>query len=276
MPGMGTLYLVSTPIGNLEDFSPRGQQILDQVSLIAAEDTRHSGKLLRHFGIETPLVSYHDHSGAARREELLEALDQGNLALISDSGTPVVSDPGYDLVREAWQRGHVVRSIPGPSAIVAALAVSGIAPDQFLFLGYLPRQSKRRRELLEAHASDPWTVVAFEVPHRIEAALEDLAPALGEGRQIALCREMTKLYEETLRGSIAEVREKLREDTIRGEFTIVIAGAPQSVRWDEERVRAAIEELTGRGMKPSRAAKEVAELSGWSRNDVYDLTLEAK
>lgn len=274
--GMGTLYLVSTPIGNLEDFSARGQKILNQVPLIAAEDTRHSGKLLSHFGIGTPLISYHDHSGESRRDELLQALEKGDLALISDSGTPVVSDPGYDLVREAWQRGHEVRSVPGPSAIVAALAVSGIAPDKFLFLGYLPRQSKPRREILEAHASDPWTMVAFEVPHRIEAAMEDMAAALGEERQVALCRELTKLYEETLRGSIAQVREKLRSDTVRGEFTIVIAGAPQSDRWDEARVRAAIEELTGRGMKPSRAAKEVAELSGWRKNDVYDLTLEAK
>lgn len=276
MPGMGTLYLVATPIGNLEDFSPRGQRTLREVSLIAAEDTRHSGKLLRHFQIDTPVVSYHDHSGEARREELLVALEKGDLALISDSGTPVLSDPGFELVREAWERGHAVRSIPGPSAVVAGLAVSGIPPDQYLFLGYLPRQANRRRELMEQHASDPWTIVVFEVPHRIGAALEDLAATVGPDRQVALCRELTKLFEETLRGSVAEVQAKVREDTIRGEFTIVIAGAPQSDRWDELRVRAAIEELTGRGMSPSRAAKEVAELSGWRRNDVYDLTLEAK
>lgn len=276
MPVMGTLYLVSTPIGNLEDLSPRAQQLLREVRLIAAEDTRRSRVLLRHFRIETPLVSYHDHSGESRRAELLDELERGDLALISDSGTPVVSDPGFNLVRRTWERGHVVRSVPGPSAVTAALAVSGIAPDQFLFLGYLPRQAKRRRELLEQHASDPWTAVAFEVPHRIEAALQDLAQTHGPMRRLALCRELTKLHEETLRGTVAEMLELLREDTVRGEFTLVIDGAPQSERWDEARVRNALDELAGRGMKPSRAAKEVAKLSGWRKNDVYDLTLEAK
>lgn len=274
MPGMGTLYLVSTPIGNLEDFSPRGQRILSEVSLIAAEDTRHSRKLLNHFRIETPLVSYHDHSGASRRGELLEALDAGDLALISDSGTPIVSDPGYELVREAWERGHPVRSVPGPSAVVAALAVSGIAPDKFLFLGYLPRQRKPRLDLLGQHASDPWTLVAFEVPHRIEQAMEDLATILGAEREVAVCRELTKLHEQTLRGTIAQVQRELREDTARGEFTLVVAGAPEDERWEESRVRAALEDLVARGLQPSRAAREVAELSGWRKNDVYDLTLE--
>lgn len=274
MPGMGTLYLVSTPIGNLEDFSPRGQRILREVSLIAAEDTRHSRKLLSHFQIDTPLVSYHDHSGGPRRAELLEALDSGDLALISDSGTPIVSDPGYDLVREAWGRGHAVRSVPGPSAVVAALAVAGIAPDMFLFLGYLPRQRKSRLDLLGQHASDPWTLVAFEVPHRIEQSMQDLGDVFGAEREVAVCRELTKMHEETLRGSIAEVRRKLHEDTVRGEITLVIAGAPELERWEEDRVRSALDELVTGGMKPSQAAREVAELSGWRKNDVYDLTLE--
>jgi 16S rRNA (cytidine1402-2'-O)-methyltransferase len=274
MAAMGTLYVVATPIGNLEDISQRALRILSEVRLIAAEDTRHSVKLLRHFAVNTPTLSYYDHNKEAREAEILAALDGGDVALISDAGTPGISDPGHELVSAAWDAGHRVVPVPGPSAVLSALVASGLPPAPFLFLGYLPRSSKARRELLTAHARDPWTLVAYEVPHRIVDAMDDLEVALGGDRPIAVCRELTKLHEEIMRGLIHQLRESVDETEARGEYTLVIGGAESEPRWSEAIVRAAVQERLEHGGRPSSVAREVAKLAGWNRRDVYQLTLE--
>jgi len=274
MTAMGTLYLVATPIGNLEDISQRALRILGQVSLIAAEDTRHTRKLLSHYQIETPLISYHEHNKIVRLDQLLEALGLGEVALVSDAGTPAVSDPGVEVVQAAWQAGHRVVPIPGPSAPIAALVASGLATQPFLFLGFLPRQATKRRAVLEQHARDPWTLVAFETPQRIGDALEDLEAVMGPWRQVALCRELTKLHEEIVRGPVGEIRAQFDPEAKPGEYTLVIAGAVDDPRWQEDTVRAAIQDRLAHGDKPSSVARQIAKESGWRRGEVYRITLE--
>lgn len=275
MAAMGTLYLVATPIGNLEDITHRAVRVLAEVDLVAAEDTRRSRKLLKQYEIQASLVSYHEHNKAARLDEILRALESGDVALMSDAGTPGVSDPGHDLVRAAWSAGHRVSPIPGASAPIAALVASGLSSDRFLYLGYLPRRKKERRALLDERARDPWTLIAFEVPHRLSRALRDLERALGPEREAAICREMTKLHEEIVRGPLAELCERFEEVEPRGEITIVVAGAPEGqARWDEATVRAAVAERLAEGDPPSTVAREVARLAGWRRRRVYEMTLE--
>ena len=271
---MGTLYLVATPIGNLEDITKRALRILAEVQMIAAEDTRHTRKLLEHYQISTATLSFHEHNKQGRMDQLLAALDSGDVALVSDAGTPAISDPGRDLVAEAWSAGHRVSPIPGPSAPLAALAVSGLAADQFSFLGYLPRKASDRRGLLNSHRRDPWTLVAFETPHRLLEALEDIEQELGDERLLVVTRELTKVHEEIIRGPIAEVRALLREVEPRGEYTLVIEGADEEARWDEATLRAAIRERVAHGDRPSALARELAELSGWRRQRIYKMTLE--
>lgn len=271
---VGTLYLVATPIGNLEDLSPRAKRILGEVSLIAAEDTRHSGKLLKHFNIEVPLLSYHEHNKGLRKDRVLQALEEGDVALVSDAGSPGLSDPGQELVRAAWRAGHGVTPIPGPSAPIAALTASGLVSDQFLFVGYLPREKRRRRQLLEERCRDAWPIVAFEVPHRIQEALTDLEEIFGEEREAVVCRELTKLHEEILRGPLGQLRGRVARGKVAGEYTLVIAGTEEDSTWDESTVRAAILERMAAGEKPSDVAREVARMSGWKRREVYRLTLE--
>src|SRR5512140_1776589 len=195
---MGTLYLVATPIGNLEDMSPRAIRILREARLIAAEDTRHTRQLLTHFDIHTPLTSYYEHNKLAKLETILAALAEGDVALVSDAGTPAINDPGYELVRAALAAGHTVSPIPGPSAPLAALAASGLPTDAFLYLGYLPRKSAERRELLTGVAALPYTLIFLETPHRLLEALDDLLAALGD-RPMAAARELTKLHEQVYR-----------------------------------------------------------------------------
>ncbi|MFP3853410.1 MAG: 16S rRNA (cytidine(1402)-2'-O)-methyltransferase [Anaerolineales bacterium] len=271
---MGTLYLVATPIGNLEDISQRALRVLSEVQLVAAEDTRRTRKLLQHFSIETPTISFHEHNKQGRMDQLLAALQAGDVALVSDAGTPAISDPGRDLVQQAWESGHRLSPIPGPSAPLAALSVAGLAADSFLFLGYLPRKRPDRKELLEARSRDPWTRLAFEVPHRILESMEDMEETLGAEREIVVCRELTKVYEEIVRGSIAEVRGWLKEAEPRGEYTLVIEGAEAEARWDEDTLRAAVKERVAHGDRPSDLARELAELSGWRRRRIYEMTLE--
>jgi 16S rRNA (cytidine1402-2'-O)-methyltransferase len=273
MAAMGTLYLVATPIGNLEDVTQRALRILSQVPLIAAEDTRRSGKLLAHYSIDTPTLSYYDHNKEARQAELLAALTHGDLALISDAGTPGISDPGFELVGAAWEAGHRVVPVPGPSAALAALTASGLPPVPFLFLGYLPRTRASRLELLEAHARDPWTMVAYEVPHRMLGSLDDIIEVLGPDRSMATCREISKVHEDVQRGTAAELRTVLANGEPRGEYTLVIGGDPEP-RWAEAEVRAAVRQELGQGSSPSAAAREVARMAGWNRRDVYRMTLE--
>ncbi len=198
------------------------------------------------------------------------------MAIVSDAGAPGLSDPGYELVRAAWKAGHQVSPMPGPSAPVAALTASGLPSDRFLYLGYLPRRGAERRELIETVSRVPWTLVAFETPHRLKVSLGDLASILGAGRPAAVCRELTKLHEEFVRGSLAEVETHFDAVEPIGEITIVIQGADEALRWTDEAVRQALAAALEKGQSASQAAKQVARLSGWPRQDVYRMALEAK
>jgi 16S rRNA (cytidine1402-2'-O)-methyltransferase len=274
---MATLYLVATPIGNLEDFSPRGQRILNEVSLIAAEDTRHSRKLLNHFEIPTPLTSYFEHSRPTKLAEIIKQLDAGSdIALISDAGTPAINDPGYLLVRAALDAGHVVSPIPGPSAPITALAASGLPTDTFIYLGYLPRKEKARREFLQQNSSHSHTLIFLETPHRIQAALADLLAILGD-RQIAVAAELTKRFERYYRGSLSAAQTFFEDEPARGEFTIVVEGQPKEKQiWDEARVINAVREGLAGPQSTSQLARLIAADSGWQRNLVYDLLVKER
>ena len=271
---MGILYLVATPIGNLEDVTLRALRVLSQVGLIAAEDTRHTRKLLTHYQIPARLISYHEHNKLTRLEQVLEALAGGDVALVSDAGTPGLSDPGYELVRAALDAGHAVSPIPGASAPAAALVASGLPTDAFVFVGYLPRRSQERRKAMAAVASESRTLIAFEVPHRLRESLADLEDVLGPERSIAVCRELTKVHEEIVRGPIAEVRRTVDAVPPRGEITLVIGGAAPRGRWSETAVREALAEKRAAGIGRSEAARQVAGASGWERRLVYRLAGE--
>ena len=271
---MSTLFLVATPIGNLEDISTRAVRILREASLIAAEDTRHTGRLLAHFGIETRLTSYFEHNTLNKLDAILSALDQGDVALVSDAGTPALNDPGYELVRAALQAGHQVSPIPGPSAPLAALVASGLPTDRFLYLGYLPRKAGERRQAVQDVLQLPYTLVCLETPHRLLAALADLYSILGD-RQVAVARELTKLYEEIYRGSLTQAQAYYQEHPPKGEITLVIAGAnEQDTQWDSEQVHSTIEQLLASGKAASDIARQVAQESGWSRRSLYQLVLD--
>ena len=271
---MGTLYLVGTPIGNLEDITLRALRTLREVSVIAAEDTRTTGRLLQEYAVETPLVSYHDFSDEARLAAIVDRLATEDVALVTDAGTPGLSDPGYRLVQAAIAAGVTVTPIPGPAAAVAALVSSGLPTDSFLFLGFLHRQEKARRDALAAIATLPYTLVLYEAPHRLLASLADVAAVLGD-RPLVVARELTKLHEEIWRGTASEARAYFGEGQVRGEITLVIAGASEAeTRWDEAAVRAAMDAQLARGLRRKRAAAIVAEQSGWRKRDVYDLSLQ--
>ncbi len=268
---MSTLYLVATPIGNLEDLSPRARRILSEVRLIAVEDTRHTGKLLHHFGIQTEMTSYYEHNELRKLDFILRKLDEGDVALVSDAGTPALNDPGYLLVRAALEAGHHVSPIPGPSAPIAALTASGLPTDRFLYLGYLPRKTNDRRKAIEEVAELPYTLIWFETPHRMEEALADLQAVLGD-RQIAVAGELTKMYEEITRCTLAEARQIFKDKPARGEYTLVVAGHSGERRtWDEAEIRQAAKAALAGGEAPAGLAKRLAAESGWPRRDVYAL-----
>ena len=271
---MGTLFLVATPIGNLEDLSPRALRILREVRLIAAEDTRVTRKLLTHFDLHTPLTSYFEHNKLTKLEFVLAALAQGDVALVSDAGTPAINDPGYELVRAALAAGHAVSPIPGPSAPLAALAASGLPTDAFLYLGYLPRKAVERRKLIGQIANLPYTLIFLEAPHRLLEALVDLQAGLGD-RPISLGRELTKLHEEIWRGRLSAARVHFTEEPPRGEFTLVIGGkeAALGVVWTEDELHAAIREGLKSGEAASALAARLAAASGWTRREIYKLTV---
>lgn len=271
---MGTLYLVATPIGNLEDITLRALRVLRECDLIATEDTRTTRQLLAHFGIEKPLLSYFEHNKLQRLDQLLEALRHGNVALVCEAGTPLFSDPGYELVRAALAQGVSVVSIPGPSAIMAALSVSGLPSDRFLFLGFLPRRGVSRRVLLNEVSSIRATLVCFEAPHRLRETLADMEAILGGSRSCAICRELTKFHEEVWRGTLAEAYAEWKDRQPRGEFTLVVSGAPLPTAWDEARVREALTLLLARGIDRSTAARQIACESGWPRRAVYALAVQ--
>lgn len=266
---MGTLYLVATPIGNLEDMSPRAVRILRQVSLIAAEDTRQTQKLLNHFGISTSLISYFEHNKLTRLDLILSRLAEGDVALVSDAGTPAINDPGYELVRAALSAGHIVCPIPGPSAPIAALSASGLPTDAFLYLGYLPRKPAERRRSLETIAALPYTLIFLETPHRLLASLLDLEAVLGD-REMAAARELTKLHEELIYGPISHVRAHFEQNEPRGEFVLVLAGCKkEKAQWTEEMLTQAIQAGMESGESPSSLAARLADESGWARREIY-------
>jgi 16S rRNA (cytidine1402-2'-O)-methyltransferase len=267
---MGTLYLVATPIGNLEDMSPRAVRTLREVRLIAAEDTRVTRKLLTHFDLHTPLTSYFEHNKLSKLDKILTTLSKGDVALVSDAGTPTINDPGYELVMAALSAGHSICPIPGPSAPLAALAASGLPTDSFLYLGYLPRKSSERRALAGQIGNLSNTLIILESPHRLLAALKDLEFSLGD-RQIAVARELTKVHEEIWRGSILAAIEHFTQNEPRGEFTLVVAGKAKSEKqkWMEEQVVIAVKFGLKLGESPSVLAKRVAQESGWGKKEVY-------
>jgi 16S rRNA (cytidine1402-2'-O)-methyltransferase len=270
---MSTLYLVATPIGNLEDISARALRILREVQLIAAEDTRHTAKLLQRYDIHTSCMSYHEHNKLVRLDRVLEVMQTGDVALVSDAGTPALNDPGYELVRAVIAAGHAVSPIPGASAPIAALVASGLPTDAFLYLGYLPRKHSERSLQLAQIADLPYTLVFLEAPHRLLEALQDLQEKLGD-RQIAVGRELTKLHEEIFRGSLSEARGHFNQNPPRGEFTLVVAGAPaHSERWSEEQLRAEIEANPAKREPASQLSARLAASSGWSRREIYQQIL---
>jgi 16S rRNA (cytidine1402-2'-O)-methyltransferase len=273
---VGTLYLVSTPIGNLEDVTLRALRVLREADIIAAEDTRHTRKLLDRYEIKTPLLSYHDHNEAVRLQKMLEHLSTGSVALVSDAGTPLISDPGFKLVRAAAAAGHDVSPIPGPAAPMAAIVVSGLPTHSFVFLGWLPRKAGQRRKVVQELASERRTMLTLEAPHRLRETLEDFEAVFGPERQIAVCRELTKQYEEIVRGSVSELRQHFELEEPRGEITLVIGGADLMAEWDEESVREVVSQRISEGMLRSEAARQVAAETGWPRNDVYRLAEEAE
>ena len=274
---MGTLYLVATPIGNLEDMSPRAIRVLHEAALIAAEDTRHTGNLLRHFEIGTALTSYFEHNKLNKLDFILEKLADGDVALVSDAGTPAINDPGYELVRAALASGFEVIPVPGPSAPIAALAASGLPTDSFLYLGYLPHKKGERRKAIQRIAGQPHTLIFLESPHRIIESLEDLFASLGE-RRICVAREMTKMFEEYWRGTLSGAVGYFKSQPARGEFTLVIEGKPEGEKqkWTEEELLEAIKTES----KGKKSAKEIsadlAEQSGWKKKEIYELINQGK
>ena len=275
----GILYVIATPIGNLEDISQRAVRLLNQVDLIAAEDTRHSGNLLRHLGIHCPMISLHEHNEQQQVERVLAELEQGrSVALISDAGTPLVSDPGYRLVQAAHARGVPVSPVPGPSSVIAALSVAGLPTDRFAFEGFLPAKQAARQKALAALAREPRTLVFFESPRRVLDALADMAAAFGVDRPAAMARELTKAFETIRQGSLGELLDWLQAhpEQQRGEFVLLVAGwrgkdAQDGQQGAEQTLRVLMAELPLR-----QAARLAAELTGLPRNQLYELALRLR
>ncbi len=272
----GTLYVVATPLGNLGDLSPRAADTLKNVAAVAAEDTRHTKTLIVHVGSSAELISFHAHSSARALERILHLLGTGkDVALVTDAGTPTVSDPGAELVAAARARDVPIVTIPGPTAVAAALAVSGLRADRYVFLGFLPRKGGDRRRLLEMVAQSQWTVVLFEAPNRVADLLTDLAELCGEDREAAVARELTKVFEETRAGTLADLAGYYAEAPPRGEVTVIVSGTgkapPEEAPIDpEERART----LLAQGMTRKDVADQLAEETGISRNTAYRLVNE--
>jgi 16S rRNA (cytidine1402-2'-O)-methyltransferase len=265
----GTLYIVATPIWNLEDITFRAVRILREVDQIACEDTRHTRKLLDRYGISKPLVSYHEHNEQSRSVELLRELEAGkNIALVTDAGTPLISDPGYRLVKSARDHGVAVSPVPGPAASVAALSASGLPTDSFVFLGFLPPKKGQRRKVLENWKATPATLVFYEAPHRVVETLQDIADTLGP-RPVVVARELTKIHEEFLRGTPAEILAVLdKHPTLKGEVTLMV-GKGETPELDDKPLDSAVSELVEAGVPRMQALKTVARRRGLSKREVY-------
>ena len=273
----GVLYLVGTPIGNLGDFSPRAVETLENADFIAAEDTRVSVKLLNHFGIKKPLVSYHEHNKAAAGQTILERILSGETcALVTDAGMPAISDPGEDLARLCAENGVPVFAVPGPCAAICALAVSGFDTRRFCFEGFLSANKKERRERLQELSGEERTVVFHEAPHKLKATLADMAEILGN-RRIALCRELTKLHEDTMRTTLPEAAQYYQENEPRGEYVLVVAGREKAEQTELtlEQGVALVLKKRAEGMKMKDAVRQVADDTGLNRNELYQAALNA-
>jgi 16S rRNA (cytidine1402-2'-O)-methyltransferase len=271
----GALYVVATPIGNLEDISARALRVLREVDCIAAEDTRHTGQLLRHFGIDTPLLSLHEHNERDRLESVLGLLREGRaVALVSDAGTPLISDPGFPLVRELRRQGLKAIPVPGPSSVLAALAVAGLPTDRFVFEGFLPAKTAARCERLQALAGEERTLVFLEASHRVGETLVDLATVFGPDRWAVVARELTKRFEEVHGAPLGQLADWLEADPHRqrGEFVLVVQGAPQAVEADTPETRRLLAVLLAE-LPPSRAVVVAARLTGLRKKPLYELAL---
>ncbi len=270
----GTLYIVGTPIGNLEDMTFRAVQTLQDVDLIAAEDTRHTGKLLQHFQVKTPQVSYHEHNRTSRIPELIKQLSEGKaIALVSDAGMPGISDPGYELILACVEASIAVVPIPGASAAITALSAAGLPTDKFVFEGFLPPKTNQRREYLELLRTESRTLIFYESPHRLRATLQDFAEIFPQ-RQIVLARELTKFYEEFWRGTVEEGCRLYQQKEPQGEYTLIVAGAVKDEnQLTEVEIRGELEKMLAQGVTRSQASRELAELTSLPRKQIYQLAL---
>jgi 16S rRNA (cytidine1402-2'-O)-methyltransferase len=266
---VGTLYVVATPIGNLEDISARALRVLREVRVIAAEDTRHTGRLLRHFGIDTPTISYHAHNEREREGRLLAELALGDVALVSDAGTPGISDPGTALVAAAARAGFPVSPVPGPSSLSAALSAAGLGEGPMLFLGFLPRERGARQRTLARAAASGALLVLFESPNRVAGTLEELAALLGGQRPAVVARELTKLHEELRRGSLRELAAWGQSNDLRGEVVVMVEPGDAVAEGDD--LPALIDTLRRSGLGASEAAREAAKMTGLPRSELYPL-----
>lgn len=273
---MSKLYLVGTPIGNLEDITLRAIRVLQEVDLIAAEDTRRTGKLLQHLNISTPQISYHEYSRQSRTKELIDYLRQGKqIALVTDAGMPSISDPGIELVRSAIANEMAVIPIPGGTAAISALAASGMSTEQFVFEGFLPIKDSDRQARLELLQNETRTIVLYEAPHRIVKTLNDLAVIFGDSREIVLARELTKVHEEFWRGNIGEAIALYAQRQPKGEYTLVIKGAPKTnLITSKAELKYELQQLLAQGMTRSQASRQLAKLTSLSRREIYQLDID--
>lgn len=271
----GTLYIVGTPIGNLEDITLRAIKILHSVDWIAAEDTRHTAKLLHHFDIKTPQLSYYEHNQHRRIPTLVKSLRQGNaIALVTDAGMPGISDPGYELVKACIEAEIPVIPIPGVSASLTALSAAGLPTDRFVFEGFLPTKNKERQQRLTLLKTESRTLILYEAPHRLLETLQDLAQSLGSKRSIVIARELTKLHEEFWRGTLAEAVQYYQDHNPKGELTLVIAGVTETATLlTEDQIKAELQRLIQEGMSHSEASRQLAEATSISRRQIYQLAL---
>jgi len=271
----GVLYVIATPIGNLEDITLRALRILKEVDLIAAEDTRHTKGLLSHYGITTPLTSCHEHNERAKAHALVESLERGNkIALVSDAGTPTVSDPGYLLVREAIKAGIQIIPIPGASALTAVLSASGLAADAFVFEGFPPPKRQERKAWLRELESESRTIVFYEAPHRLKESLQDLFEILGD-RELVLARELTKVHEEFIRGRLSQVMAEIDRRDVRGEIVLMVSGAEKQQHPPRDRLIAEIQKLKTKGIRIKEIAEVLGEKYAYSKREIYRLALES-
>jgi 16S rRNA (cytidine1402-2'-O)-methyltransferase len=271
----GTLYIVGTPIGNLEDMTFRAVRILQNVDLIAAEDTRHTGKLLQHFQVKTPQISYHDHNRFQRLGELLEKLHQGKtIALVTDAGMPGISDPGYELVKACAQENINIIPIPGVSASITGLSVSGLPTDRFIFEGFLPTKAKERQAKLEEFTRESRTIILYEAPHRVRQTLQDFVESFGSEREIVLARELTKLHEEIWRGVVGDALLYYKEKEPKGEYTIILGGVAEiPLILSEDALKAELQELLKQGLTRSQATRQLSQQTSLPRRQLYQLSL---